>query len=280
MKVLIQSTSPDALRRLGVSEIRQWLNVELPRVQGRRVDLLGRTAEGLLVHIELQSANDALMRVRMAEYALAIYRKYGSFPIQVLIYIGNASLRMSSEIRERDFRFRYRLLDVRNLPSGPLLASDRVADNILGILAGQDERVGSLRAILRRIARLRGKHREEAMQWFLLTCRLRGLSEAARKEIRTMPVTFNFDLKDYVREAYEEGLEEGRSKGLAKGREQGVLEGRRSALLNVMNHRFGSVPSSVTRRVAALSRADLDRMFERVLSARSLTDLFPSRRSG
>jgi hypothetical protein len=50
------------------------LNVELPKVQNRRVDLLGETADGGLIHIEIQSTNDDQMALRMAEYCLAIYR--------------------------------------------------------------------------------------------------------------------------------------------------------------------------------------------------------------
>jgi hypothetical protein len=47
--------------------IEKWLDVELPKVQNIRVDLLGETGEASLVHLELQSRNDAAMPLRMAE---------------------------------------------------------------------------------------------------------------------------------------------------------------------------------------------------------------------
>jgi len=50
--------------------IAPWLNVELPEVRNTRVDLLGETATGDLIHIELQSTNDPDMPLRMAEYCL------------------------------------------------------------------------------------------------------------------------------------------------------------------------------------------------------------------
>lgn len=55
-------TSSDGfIRRLAHVTVKQWLNVELPRVQVPRVDLLGETSEGRLLHIELQSDNDSAM---------------------------------------------------------------------------------------------------------------------------------------------------------------------------------------------------------------------------
>ena len=54
--------------------IAPWLNVELPEVRNTRVDLLGETATGDLIHIELQSTNDPDMPLRMAEYCLRVRR--------------------------------------------------------------------------------------------------------------------------------------------------------------------------------------------------------------
>src|SRR3954451_15547249 len=49
----------------GPTKIENWLNVELPKVQNPRVDLLGATTSGGLVHIEIQSTNDDRMALRM-----------------------------------------------------------------------------------------------------------------------------------------------------------------------------------------------------------------------
>jgi hypothetical protein len=71
------------------------LDVELPKVQNTRVDLLGETNEARLVHLELQSGNDTTMPLRMAEYCLSVFRLFGKFPRQVLLYVGEAPLRMN-----------------------------------------------------------------------------------------------------------------------------------------------------------------------------------------
>lgn len=47
------------MRELTGTVIAEWLDVELPKiqkVQSLRLDLLGRSAEGELIHIELQSS--------------------------------------------------------------------------------------------------------------------------------------------------------------------------------------------------------------------------------
>ncbi len=84
LKLLLQSSAASTLRQVTNGLIiTNWLEVELPQVQSRRADLLGMTAEGAFLHIELQSSNDSAMPLRMAEYALAIYRKFNRLPKQV-----------------------------------------------------------------------------------------------------------------------------------------------------------------------------------------------------
>jgi hypothetical protein len=64
IKLLILD-SAELLRQLGVEHVTTWLNVELPRVQNRRADLVGKFASGTIVHIEIQSENDPEMAVRI-----------------------------------------------------------------------------------------------------------------------------------------------------------------------------------------------------------------------
>ncbi len=73
-------------------------NVELPEVRSYRVDMLGETVDGTLVHIELQSTNDPNMAFRMAEYSLAIYRVFHRMPEQVVLYFGELPMRMDARL--------------------------------------------------------------------------------------------------------------------------------------------------------------------------------------
>jgi hypothetical protein len=60
-----------------------WLNVEAPLVRNLRVDLLGETADGDLVHIELQSRNEKDFPLRMGEYSFGVALRHGRLPGQV-----------------------------------------------------------------------------------------------------------------------------------------------------------------------------------------------------
>src|SRR5207302_5022616 len=50
----------------------------------------------------LQSGNDNTMPLRMAEYCLGMLRLFGKFPRQIVLYVGEAPLRMESELRGPD----------------------------------------------------------------------------------------------------------------------------------------------------------------------------------
>src|SRR5438046_4164757 len=120
LKLLLRQSAM-AIRELTGTVIAKWLDVELPKVQTRRADLLGETADGRLVHLELQSQNDAIMPLRMAEYCLGVIRLFEKFPRQILLYVGETPLRMESELLGPDVSFRYRAIDIRALDGAVLL---------------------------------------------------------------------------------------------------------------------------------------------------------------
>src|SRR5437899_2064330 len=68
LKLLLQQSAELTIRELTGTTIARWLDVELPKVQNLRLDLLGEAVDGSLVHLELQSSNDRTMPGRMAEY--------------------------------------------------------------------------------------------------------------------------------------------------------------------------------------------------------------------
>jgi hypothetical protein len=109
--------------------------VELPKVQNRRLGLLGQTVDGGLIHLELQSSNDPAMPFRMIEYCLGVQRLCGQFPRQILLYVGEASMRMENRLDGPDWFFQYRLIDIRTLNGERLLESGDVGDNVIAILA-------------------------------------------------------------------------------------------------------------------------------------------------
>ena len=61
-------------QRLTGERVVRWLPTELPIVQNLRVDLLGETADGELIQIEVQSTNQPGMGFRMLEYLVHVNR--------------------------------------------------------------------------------------------------------------------------------------------------------------------------------------------------------------
>ncbi len=109
---------------------------------------LGHTADNGLVHLELQSGHDPAMPLRMAEYCLSVFRLFERFPRQVLLYVGEAPLRMANELRGDDVWFRYRLIDIRGLDGERLLESEEVGDNVIAILARLRDHKDAVRRIV------------------------------------------------------------------------------------------------------------------------------------
>ena len=100
-------------QRLTGERVVRWLPTELPKVQNLRVDLLGETADGELIQIEVQSTNQTGMGLRMLEYLVHVNRLYGRVPRQILLYVGRERLRMDSQYRWADGEARFTLIDMR-----------------------------------------------------------------------------------------------------------------------------------------------------------------------
>ena len=133
LKLLLQQSKQILPQLTGVTVV-DWLPTELPKVQNRRLDLLGRASDGTLLHIDCQSTNLAQMPLRMAEYLLDAYRQYGVFPLQLVLYVGREPLRMANRMEGPFGSFQYTLIDVRTINSAPLLASAETSDTVFSIL--------------------------------------------------------------------------------------------------------------------------------------------------
>jgi hypothetical protein len=133
--VVLKLLLRNSFARVAGRPVARWLKTELPKVQKQSIDMLGETADGELVHIELQSGHDEEMQFRMLQYLGLIAKLHHRIPRQVLLYAGREPLRMPSEITWADGSHRYQLIDMRDVDGEPLLASAEPSDNVLAILA-------------------------------------------------------------------------------------------------------------------------------------------------
>jgi hypothetical protein len=257
LKLLLRGSAKLAMRELTGASVESWVDAELPRIRNLRVDLLGETADGGLVHLELQSSNDATMPLRMAEYCLGIYRLFGKFPRQVLVYVGEPPMRMESELRSPDVWFRYGAIDIRTLDGERLLESPEVGDNVIAILARLRDDKDAVRRIVDRIAGLRAAERETALGQLLVLAGLRHLEESVEREVRKMPLEIDI-------------LE---NKVLGREFKRGRLDGELTIIRRQIAKRFGELPAWAEERMGALTVPELEELSDRVLDAQSLEEL-------
>jgi predicted transposase YdaD len=265
LKLLLQGSARLTMIELTGGAVEKWLNVELPKVQNPRADLLGQTADGSLVHVELQSGNEAAMALRMAEYCLGVLRLFGKFPRQVVLYVGEAPLGMDSELRGPDVSFRYRMIDIRELDGDRLLESEETGDNVIAILARLRDHKEAVRKIVGKIAGLAAAEREAAFSQLLILAGLRRLEETVAREIRKMPVYIDLLENKVLGPAFQRGLE--------KGKLEGELEGELKILRRQIEKRFGPIPKWAAEQLAARSSAELEELSVRILDVPNIEDL-------
>ena len=257
LKLLLQGSAPLTMRELTGTVVAKWLDVELPKVQNLRLDLLGETVDGGLVHVELQSGNDAAMPLRMAEYCLGVFRLFGRFPRQVVLYVGEPALHMQNKLRGPGVSFEYRLIDIRTLDGDRLLASQELGDNVIAILARLRDHEGAVRKIVERIAGLAPAERETALAQLMILAGLRHLSRTVEQETRKMPI--DLDIREH----------EVLGPMFIAARQEGEL----TILRRLIEKRFGTLPGWASEKLSALPASELEDLSERVLDAKSVEEL-------
>jgi hypothetical protein len=193
----------------------------------------------------------------MAEYSLGIIRLFRQFPRQVLVYIGEAPLRMETELLGPDFSFRYRAVDIRTLDGDRLLESGEIGDNVIAILTRLRDHKEAVRRIVERIAGLPAAEREVSMGQLLVFSGLRHLEETVEQEARKMPI--HIDILE--------------NKVLGREYRRGLQDGELTVLRRQIEKRFGPLPPWAEERLTACATTALEDLSTRVLDTPSLEDL-------
>jgi hypothetical protein len=279
LKLLLQASAPATLRALTGTAVKRWLNVELPKVQNPRIDLLGETADRGLIHIELQSTNDRQMPLRMAEYYLAIYRRYRRFARQIVVYVGNRKLSMASKLSGPAGHFSYDLVDLRDLDNSSLLASRAVSDNVIGLL-GRPAGAEALRRVLGRIARMEPAQRVFYLRSLFAVAGLRGWESVVEREAKSVPVVIDIMANKVLgrerRKGIEQGLERGLERGMKKGLSEGQLKGELTILRRQLEKKFGPIPAWADERLSKATVPEIEELAVRLLDAATLDELLKS----
>jgi predicted transposase YdaD len=269
--------SPNSLFHLITDAKRgRWLNVELPKVVQARVDLLFELAlTRELILLELQSHNDPNLPVRMAEYALLIWRIYKRFPKMYVLYVGSQRLRMPRELDTPYLTCRYTIIDVRHWNAETLLQSKHPADAVLSILGRDANRLEIVRRILERIAKMRGSSRKIAFSKLLILAGIRQLAGVVEQEAKQMPILNDIMDHEVIGPAIRQGRREGKVEGKLEGKLEGKIEEAVALAQRMLKARFGPLSPKTKRCLAKLTLPELEDLAIRLLTAKSITELFP-----
>src|SRR6266496_144133 len=122
VKDLFQRDHPSLLDQLtaGVA-VREALSVELARGEERRAEMVLLLADGTILPIEFQSGNDNDMPYRMGIYCLLLGQKYRRRVRQVVLYVGQAKMRMDDRVDLGETKTAYTLMDIREMDARKLM---------------------------------------------------------------------------------------------------------------------------------------------------------------
>ena len=171
IKEMLQQDRPSLWDEVtGGLQVKEFLNVEFTKMMEWRADLVALLENGELVNVEIQGQN-AEIRYRAGHYGLLIAEKYRRPVRQVVLYVGEAKMRMKSRLDAGSTTVDFRLIDIREFDAEMFLRSGRPGDLALAMLAkGGVER---LREILHKAVKLRGQARERVFTQLLLLMGLR-----------------------------------------------------------------------------------------------------------
>jgi hypothetical protein len=144
------------------------------------------------------------------------------------------------------------------LVTDPAEAARRPELAVLSAMAhGEGEQGAAIAAAV--LPAIRGLEDEKARFYgdLVLSC----LNEAARRALETMMKGYEYQ-SDFAK------------KYIAQGRQEGRQEGELNLLLRLLRARFGELPVAAVTRIEAADIAQLEQWGERVLSARTLAEVF------
>ena len=137
------------------------------------------------------------------------------------------------------------------------------------------------RLLLARSQREESESASRAIIEMLTTILVYKFTNLNRREAEAM-LGITLEETRFYREAKEEGIEQGIEQGVVQGIVQGIVQGRaqegRSLILRQLNRRLfnrrvGTLPESVTTRIADLSIEQIETLAEELLDFQSIADL-------
>ncbi|MEZ5671920.1 MAG: DUF4351 domain-containing protein [Thiotrichaceae bacterium] len=253
------------------NEIISIENIEYASVKQRRADLVARLTNQGLLHLELQSDNDTTMLWREFEYCGLITQRYQQVPLQIVLYVGEATAQFHTEIDSPDLKYRYHLVDIKNVDCTTLLESDSLSDNLLALLGKLHNKADAVHRVMRKITQLPKKKRADTLEKLAILAGLRPaeLPPLLHKEAN-MPISIDLEKNPIFAEIFERYTMLGEQRGIQLGEQRGEI----TVLRRQLQRRFGELPQWVHARLEHASSQELEQWSLQIFDASSLGNVF------
>ncbi len=255
-------------------ETGKFIDVQFPDIQLREADIVIEAPDGEIIHIEIQSTNDATMLGRMYLYSAFIYNQHKRLPIQIVLYVGNKPLNMTHSMGTGLINYTYILIDIRTLDGDPLVDSSNPNDNVLAILCKTKDIDSTIRRILAKFSLLSPREMENYIRKLLYLAGLGNLAYKVKQEVLNMPITIDLDEYEIFKDVFVKGELKGRMEGELKGKLEGKLEGRLEGIEDMLEIKYGPEGLELMNMVRGLDKIDrLNEFRDRIKQSASVAQL-------
>ena len=178
-------------------------------------------SKSYILHVEIQNDNQRDMPLRMMRYYSDIALAHvGERIVQYLLYIGKAPMTMADRVRGDNWRYRYRVLDMRDQDSEHFLNSDNPDALVLAILCDPKslEPNALVAHIIKELRRLHGdqlKDLRDSLKMLDVLSGNRGLQDVVEE-------TINMYIDEEKLGIYQAVKKRSEARGIKKGEAQGL----------------------------------------------------------
>ncbi|MDW8093809.1 MAG: hypothetical protein RMI63_02150 [Caldimicrobium sp.] len=228
------------------SKVSEVLESTFPTTKERKADFVGRLENGTLIHLEIQSTYDPTLPLRLIELYLRIYERYGAYPLQVLLWVGDKKCPYRTRYRLGRLQHRVKVVELRKISCRELLESEVEEDQLLAILCKRERDFWD--RLRERVERLEEGRRRDFLMKLLVLARLRkdAYNEVVRlyEEVTKMPLVIDKSRDPFYLEGIQQGLQ------------QGLLREAQEMVLEVVEVKLGRVPKGLEEQIKAETDRD------------------------
>ncbi|MEO5357659.1 MAG: hypothetical protein H7844_10225 [Nitrospirae bacterium YQR-1] len=157
LKKLLKDIPVELLKILTGFDTGKFLDIALVNIQYRFPDLIIELPDSSILHIEIQSASDGTMLMRMYLYSALIFSQYRKLPRQIVLYVGNKPHNMENKIGT----YSYEIIDIRDINCSDLLQSEKPEDVVLALLCKSENMDVTISKIVEKLSTLPVKTRND-----------------------------------------------------------------------------------------------------------------------